>query len=116
MSKDAFKTFVRSNPSLASFVNNDTMTWQKFYEMFELYGTTSSVWDKYLTATSKTTVESAENAFKEIINMAKGIDLKKVQKGITNVQKTISLIQDLGSSSSAESLYERIPSYRRFDD
>ena len=35
MSKDAFKSFVKLNPSLASFVNNNTMTWQKFYEIYD---------------------------------------------------------------------------------
>ena len=33
----SFKEFVKNNPSLVKFVKEDKMTWQKFYEMFDLY-------------------------------------------------------------------------------
>ena len=49
--------------------------------------------------------------------MFKNLNLDKVQKGINNVQKTISLIQDLGiGSGSAISSYEQRPTYQHFDD
>ena len=41
-----FKSFVRERPSLANYVNKNEMTWQKFYEMYELYGANNSIWDK----------------------------------------------------------------------
>lgn len=115
MSKEAFKSFVRLNPSLASFVNNNSMTWQKFYEMFELYGADNAVWNDFLTKASNVTLSSTENAFKELISMARNINLDKVQKGIENVQKTISLIQDFGTNN-VTSNYEKRPIFRKFDD
>ena len=115
MSKEAFKSFVRLNPSLASFVNDNSMTWQKFYEMFELYGTDNAVWNEFLTRSSGVSMSSAENTFKELVSMAKGINLDKVQKGIENVQKTISLIQDFGTNN-VTSNYEKRPVFRKFDD
>lgn len=111
MSKEAFKSFVRLNPNLANFVNNNTMTWQKFYDMFELYGASNSVWDKFLSSSS-----TAENTFKELITTIKGIDLQKVQKGIDNIQKTISLVQDFGSNTRGDTVYEKRETYRKFDD
>ena len=39
MSKiDDFKEFVRKNPSLISQVKENNMTWQQFYEFYDLYG------------------------------------------------------------------------------
>ena len=48
MSVDSFKMFVRKNPNLIKYVNNNEMTWQKFYEMYDLYGEDNSIWDKYV--------------------------------------------------------------------
>ena len=46
--KEQFKSFVRKNPILVKYVDSNEMTWQKFYEMYDLYGEENSVWDKYL--------------------------------------------------------------------
>ena len=46
--KEEFKEFVKKNPRLLTFVKKGEMTWQKFYEMFDLYGENNSVWDDYL--------------------------------------------------------------------
>ena len=37
MQKEAFKAFVRRNPQLVNFVQNKKMTWQQFYEIYDLY-------------------------------------------------------------------------------
>ena len=37
MSLDNFKKFVKENPKLVNFVRNGDMTWQKFYELYDLY-------------------------------------------------------------------------------
>ena len=44
MSKiDDFKEFVRKNPSLISQVKENNMTWQQFYEFYDLYGEELSI-------------------------------------------------------------------------
>ena len=115
MSKESFKEFVRSNPSLVKYVNNNSMSWQKFYEMFELYGSDNKVWDSYINNSS---LSNVDGTFKELVNIFKGINLEKVQKGITSIQKTISLVQDLGigTTAAAVSNYESRPNYQHFDD
>ena len=35
---DNFKSFVKKNPKLITFVKNGSMSWQKFYELYDLYG------------------------------------------------------------------------------
>ena len=47
MALNDFKNFVKTMPSLSSYVNNGKMTWQKFYDMYSLYGENNNIWDKY---------------------------------------------------------------------
>lgn len=122
MSKEEFKSFVRKNPSLIKYVNNNSMTWQKFYEMYYMYGESNDIWNNYLGTTSNNivktnTLSSSENAFRELVNTVKTINLEKVQKGINSLQKTISLVQELGSSNNTTPKeYERRPIYKHFED
>lgn len=122
MSKEEFKSFVRKNPSLIKYVNNNSMTWQKFYEMYDMYGESNDVWNNYLNTTSNNivktnTLSSSEKAFRELVNTVKTINLEKVQKGINSLQKTISLVQELGSSNNTTPKeYERRPIYKHFED
>ena len=122
MSKESFKVFVRDNQSLIKYVNNNSMTWQKFYEMYELYGSNNSVWDNYINQNDLTrnhNLSNADSAFKELVNVVKGLNLEKVQKGINSIQKTISLVQELGigtAAGAATSSYESRPVYQHFDD
>lgn len=114
MSLESFKNFVREKPSLAQYVKSNEMTWQKFYEMFELYGSSSSVWDKYIGSTSS-------SSFKDILNMVKNIDTDELQKGIGSLQKGITYIQDLikskdSSISNLREEYKPRPIYKKFDD
>lgn len=125
MSKEEFKSFVRKNPTLIKYVNNNSMTWQKFYEMYDIYGESNDIWNNYLnknttvsnSITKSNTLSSSENAFRELVNTVKGINLEKVQKGINNLQKTISLVQELGSNNNnTPKEYERRPIYKHFED
>ena len=48
MKQEEFKNFVRTKPELIKYVQNGEMTWQKFYELYDLYGTDDKVWNKYI--------------------------------------------------------------------
>ena len=50
--KDEFKHFASSHPELNEYVRKGDMTWQKFYEMYDIYGEDNRGWDKYLTSTN----------------------------------------------------------------
>lgn len=116
MSLESFKNFVREKPNLAQYVKSNEMTWQKFYEMYELYGSSSSVWDKYIGS------NSSSSSFKDIFNMVKNIDTNELQKGIGSLQKGIEYIQDLIKSKDTSSIsnlreeYKPRPIYKKFDD
>lgn len=121
---DNFKLFVKKNPNLITFVRSGTMSWQKFYEIYDLYGEDSSVWDEY--KNKETTREVKEvrsttntSTLSNIMDIAKNIDANKLQDGISSIQKAIGLFGDMltkDTSSKTSSTYTPRPVYRRFED
>lgn len=123
---DSFKSFVKKNPNLITFVRSGDMSWQKFYELYDLYGEENEVWDSYLKKGVKEEKSSNSNnktsnslSFSNLIEMAKNIDTDKLQDGISSIQKAIGLFSDMVSkngNSSPSGGYEPRPIYRKFDD
>ena len=119
---DNFKLFVKNNPNLITYVRNNTMSWQKFYELYDLYGEDNSVWNEYLnkdtTVNSIKTESKKSSKFSDILDMAKNLDTNKLQDGISSVQKAIGLIGDIlvKDKKPDASTYNPRPIYRRFDD
>lgn len=117
MSKELFKKFVRSHPELGNHVMDNKTSWQKLYELYDMYGEESDVWDKYIVRHSFEKSKGSESSFGDLINMIRNVDLESVQKGVSNLQKTIGLLQDIGVGSKTNtSTYEPRPMYRYFDD
>ena len=119
---DDFKAFVKTKPSLITHVKNGSMTWQKFYEVWDLYGPDHSEWDKYNVSTEdRTTSKQEAFGWNEIVNMVKKLDMTTVQKNLTGIQKAIGLVQDMtnkgtGAASVAKEAYTPRPIYRKFED
>ncbi len=106
--KEAFKEFVKKNPKLITYVRDGKATWQKFYEMYDLYGASSSVWDKYIKSEVKTS---------DIINWLKNIDIDKVEENINSIRRVLSVLSDVGKNKDTEvSSYTPRPLYRHFED
>lgn len=125
MSKENFKDFARLHPTLATHVNNNKTTWQKLYELYDIYGEESSVWNEYFPKTTNNIANTRTNTsgakdvtLSDFMNTIKNVDLETVQKGIANIQKTIGLLQDmgLGSVKAAIPAYEPRPMYKYFED
>ena len=113
MSKENFKVFVRKHPELADYVLKNNISWQQLYEIYELYGENNSIWNTYINKSTLTdNITSGASTIKDFINNLKNIDMDSVQKGITNIQKTIGLLQDIGLTNSNEPQ----PIYKRFKD
>lgn len=118
---DDFKSFVKKNPNLVNYVKNDTMSWQKFYELYDLYGEDDNVWNEYVKEEKKEVKQETRNntnSLSNIVEMAKNIDAAKLQDGITSIQKAISLFGDMltKNNQTTSSNYTPRPVYRRFDD
>ncbi len=115
MSIENFKSFVRTKPKLLDFINNKTMTWQDFYNMYELYGENSEIWQKYLT---QETPKKAIN-FKDIISSFQNMNMNDIQKGINSLQKGINYVKELvdnKSTTTPKTNYEPRQIYKYFDD
>lgn len=122
---DDFKAFVKTKPSLIGYVKNGSMTWQKFYEVWDLYGPFDEEWNKYPTLATETDTTPKQEAFgwNEIVNMVKKLDMATVQKNLTGIQKAIGLVQDMtnkgaaaGTAAGAANAYTPRPIYRKFED
>jgi len=120
---DEFKEFVKSNPFLIGYIRRGKKSWQDIYEMYDLYGQDEDAWVKFLEEDQDerqevTKENNSGGYFNELINMAKNIDVNKVQEGITSLQKTLGLFGDLFSSKESNTTkeYNPRPLYRRFED
>ena len=123
MSKVEFKDFVKKNINLISIVEKKDTTWQKLYELYDLYGESSSVWDKYLkkeepVSSNNLNISNLGNNFKEILNFVRNIDLNTVQKGLNSLDKAIEAFKDIipEKDNLKSSNYEPRPTYRYFED
>ena len=88
---EAFKNFVRTKPELIKYVENNEMTWQKFYEIYDLYGEDENVWKKY----SGVDERSVADSISKITNMVKNVDVNSIKSHINTAQKAIDFVQDL---------------------
>lgn len=125
MAKEDFKRFVRSHPELIQYVNNGSMSWQKFYEMYDIYGENNSVWLKYqnqeigdtrsINEPKKIASTVGDTSLKDLFNMVKKIDLDSVRKGAEGLQKAIALVQDFGGAKTTSN-YQARPLYKHLED
>lgn len=110
--KEDFKNFVNNHKELIKYVNTDKMTWQKFYDMYSLYGENSDVWDEYFSKGDN----KSNISLKNILDSLKNLDTNEVQKNINSLNKILSLISTLVTKEKEEPVYEPMPLYKKFED
>lgn len=121
---DDFKAFVKKKPYLIKYVKNNESTWQEFYEIYSLYGENEDVWSKYVDISdnkdnsNSSSSNSSSKGLSDLVNLAKNIDVDKVQNGISSLQKAISLFGDLliKKDTGTKSTYTPRPLYKSFED
>lgn len=121
--KEQFKQFVKKNPILIKYINSKEMTWQQFYEMYDLYGEEESVWKKYLDNDFKNeTVKdiSKTTAFADFLAFLKTVNLDSLQEGIGSIQRVLGVFQDFSNNKSNvkddKKEYKPRPLYKHFED
>ena len=112
MKKEEFKEFVKKNPKLITYVKNNEMTWQKFYEMYDLYGKDETIWKDYIDIKKDKVSEKkmetkgksgvAGLTLSEVVNWFKNVDLDGLQEGIGNVQRVLGVMQDFTKKDKTE--------------
>ena len=117
--KEEFKKFVKNNPNLIDYVENKKMTWQQFYELYDLYGEDNSIWNKFKdnTSTNSTSSNNIVNTIKDVVTLFKGIDLNTIQRALTTADKAIEALKDFGKKENNNvNSYEERPRYKYFED
>ena len=114
MSKiDEFKEFVRKNPSLISQVKNNNMTWQQFYEIYDIYGSDEAAWSGYFNKV-RTQPKSNVEPLGSITEKLKNIDMNSIQEHIKTAQKALNLVSELtGKSETTSPLTASVPKVPR---
>lgn len=112
-----FKDFVKQHPKLINFVKKGDMSWQKFYEMYDLYGDDKEVWKDYLEPVKVATATTSAFGISDFMNWIKNIDLNKMQEGINSVQRVVGVLQDFGGKEDTiKPEYKPRPLYKHFED
>ena len=111
---DDFKSFVKKNPKLVKYVKNGEGTWQKFYEIYDLYGEENEAWKEYLGVA--TTVAAAGTL--DLLSWLKGLNLDSIQNGVNNLQRVLGVVQDLSVKDEKKPTeeYKPRPLYKHFED
>ena len=107
---DNFKSFVKIHPNFANYIKDGSMTWQKFYELYDMYGADSSIWDNF------DNKDKTSPTISDIVNALKNIDLNKLQDGVNSLSKAVGLFSDLFSSNKEDDIYKPRAIYQRFED
>ena len=88
--KEEFKLFARKHPELITYLDNHKdMSWQKLYEIYDIYGEDESTWNKYFNNTNN------------IGDMFKNIDMDKIQEHINNAQKALNVLGEFTKSGAS---------------
>lgn len=101
MSKlDNFKKFVSHHPEFIDMVRSDETSWQKLYELYDIYGESNSIWDKY--------IKSSENSLnlKGLLKTIKNINLDSLEESINSIQKAVGLVEEFTKSEETKEKVE----------
>ena len=98
MSKiDEFKKFVSIHPEFAYEIENGRTTWQKLYELYDMYGEKSSIWNGFL---------KENNSFdlKSLFNTLKNINLDSLEENISSIQKAVGIVEEFTKPTKEETI------------
>jgi len=115
--KEEFKNFIRQNPTLIKYVKTGEMNWQKFYEIYDIYGEDESVWKEYLK--KETDIEPTPTiSTGTFLNFLKTIDLDSLQETVGSLQRVLGVFGDLTTKNKETQVqeYKPRPLYKHFDD
>ena len=85
--KEEFKSFAKEHPELITYIeNNKDSSWQKLYEIYDIYGNDYDTWKKYLNTNNN-----------KITDIVKNLDIDTIQEHITNAKKALGVIEEITS-------------------
>lgn len=91
--KELFKTFIGKHPEILRYIKSKEMTFQDFYEIYDIYGEENNVWEKYFKENKEDKTD--EFKLKELSGLLKNINIDSIEHHVNNAQKVIGIIQEL---------------------
>lgn len=91
--KDEFKVFASKHPELVSYISSGEMSWQKFYEIYDIYGESEDAWQSYFVR------EDNASTVTGFADKLKSFDMNSIQEHIKTAQKALNLVEELTTKS-----------------
>ena len=104
MTKENFKEFIRKKPELATYVTNGEMTWQKFYELYDIYGEEPQVWRKYNSSTKQPI---------KVNELIEKFNPDSIQKHLQTAQKALDIFSEFATKSEDKIINKVKPNIER---
>ena len=99
MSKlDNFKSFVSNHIEFIDLVKTNKTTWQKLYELYDLYGEDENIWKNY----AQNNKENLD--IKSLFTTLKNINLDSLEESISSIQKAVGLIEEFSKPEKKEEI------------
>ena len=89
--KEQFKSFISNHPELINYIKNKEMSFQDFYEIYDIYGEDNNTWNKYFN-------NNIDNK-SDIKDIIKNVNFDSIGKHVDNAQKVVGIIQELTKKS-----------------
>lgn len=94
--KAEFRDFIKSRPELIDYVTSNKMSWQQFYEIYDLYGPDDNVWKKY-SKIPEVETDNFSNVSK-LSDLIKNVNMDSIQEHIGTAQKALGFVSELAGS------------------
>lgn len=98
--KEEFKEFAKNHQELFEYVKDGKSSWQELYEVYDIYGEDSEVWNKYQD--------------RKLASSLKNIDVDKISGHLDEAKKVIDLISAFTKKEEVEPL-TTIPEVKEID-
>lgn len=91
-----FKAFINKHPRLIANIRKTGRPWQEYYEKWILLGEDDEYWDQFKQPKlEEVTKGKKSELFSQIMNLTSQIDFDKVQQQVSQLNKTLSTVQQL---------------------
>jgi hypothetical protein len=95
---DNFKRFVSNHIEFVDLVKSNKTSWQKLYELYDLYGEDENIWKRY----EQNNKESLD--IKNLFATLKNINLDSLEESISSIQKAVGLIEEFTKPQKKEDI------------
>lgn len=84
--KEEFKRFIKDKEFLIDKVNKGETSWQKLYEIYDLYGESASIFKEEVKE------ETRENKTNNLLKAFEDIDVNKINENLEGVRKILAVL------------------------